>query len=108
MTEPHLSIQTKIQVIPLPVLVNVIYVRRIVFSGARSEGFAGAGETVLAQNPHHHISIWQGKSPQVMVFFDLKNPQFRIVKTDGFLYLFCIRCRTKFYPELHYNYVEYF
>jgi len=43
-----------------------------------------------------------------MVFFDLKNPQFRIVKTDGFLYLFCIRCRTKFYPELHYNYVEYF
>jgi hypothetical protein len=43
-----------------------------------------------------------------MVFFAQKKPQFRIVETGGFSYLFHIRCRTKFYPELHHNYVEYF
>ncbi len=48
------------------------------------------------------------KAPLLMVFFCLKNPQFRIVKTDDFSYILGIRCRTKFYPELHHNYVEYF
>ena len=37
-----------------------------------------------------------------------KKPQFHIVETGGFSYLFHIRCRTKFYLELHKNYAEYF
>jgi hypothetical protein len=30
------------------------------------------------------------------------------VKFREFSYISGIRCRTKFYPELHHNYVEYF
>ena len=43
-----------------------------------------------------------------MVFFAQKNRSFALWKSDDFSYIFRIRCRTKFYRELHHNYVEYF
>ena len=48
------------------------------------------------------------KLPLLMVFLTPKKAQFRIVKKNDFSYISSIRCRTKFYPELHHNYVEYF
>jgi hypothetical protein len=56
----------------------------------------------------HNRFGWQAKTATTNGVICLKNPQFRIVKTGGFSYVLGIRCRPKFYPDLHHNYVEYF
>jgi len=62
----------------------------------------------ISKTPIHNQFGWQAKTATPNGVFRLKKPQFRIVETGGFSYLFHIRCRTKFYPESHHNYVEYF
>jgi hypothetical protein len=56
----------------------------------------------------HNRFGWQVKTATTNGVFEPKKPQFRIVDFGKFSYIFDIRCRTKFYPDLHHNYVEYF
>ncbi|HTL73517.1 MAG TPA: hypothetical protein VL863_09465 [bacterium] len=56
----------------------------------------------------HNRFGWQVKTATTNGVFRPKKKQFRIVEMAGFPYIFHIRCRTIFYPELHHNYVEYF
>jgi len=60
-----------------------------------------------AKSASHNQFGWQAKTATTNGVFGPKKPQFRIVETAGFFYILGIRCRTKFYPELHHKYVEY-
>jgi hypothetical protein len=56
----------------------------------------------------HNMFGWQANSATTNGVFRLKKPQFRIVESGGFSYIFSSRLRTKIYPDLSHNYVEYF
>jgi hypothetical protein len=54
------------------------------------------------------MSGWQGKTATTNGVFCRKIPQFVIVKSGEFSYIFSIRCRSKIYREWHKNYGQNF
>jgi hypothetical protein len=76
--------------------------------GPDKYGCAADSFRVSIKNRRHNRFGWQVKTATTNGVFHLKKPQFRIVEIGRFSYILHIRCRTKFDPEFHPDYVEYF